>query len=99
MGEDYLHHWGASDFRDSRRDAVSCYGILYNWLTFNLGYHQEHHLRPGVHWRKLPAMTAELPSDRRIVPFTHYLNLPVFYPDFAKALARQSDMHTNERGE
>jgi fatty acid desaturase len=68
---------------------VSCYGTLYNLLTFNLGYHQEHHLRPGVHWRKLPRTTSELPADRRSVPLSHYVNLPIFHPRFAAELAKQ----------
>ncbi len=87
MGEDFMHHWGAADPDDPKRDAVSCYGRIYNWMTFNLGYHQEHHLRPGEHWLRLPAMTAELPTDRRTVPFSHYLNLPVFHPAFVARLA------------
>lgn len=29
-------------------------GALYNRLTFNDGWHQEHHARPSVHWRELP---------------------------------------------
>jgi hypothetical protein len=32
-------------------------------------------------------MTAELPTDRRTVPFSHYLNLPVFHPAFVARLA------------
>lgn len=96
MGEDFMHHWGAADPNDPSRDAVSCYGRLYNWLTFNLGYHQEHHLRPGAHWLALPAMTAELPTDRRTVPFSHYLNLPIFHPTFAASLARKRAQQTAE---
>lgn len=87
LGENYVQHWGAVDPSDSRRDSVSCYGRLYNLLTFNLGYHQEHHRRPGVHWLKLPRSRAELPADRRTVPLTHYLNLPIFYPRLASRLA------------
>lgn len=90
LGEDFQHHWGAVDPSDPRRDAVSCYGRLYNMLTFNLGYHQEHHLKPSAHWLKLSEVTHELPSDRRIVPFTHYFNLPIFHPAFAADLARRS---------
>ena len=85
--ENYLQHWGASDPFDSTRDSVSCYGLLYNWLTFNLGYHQEHHFRPGDHWLGLPKTRLELPADRRTVPFTHFVNLPLFYPDLARSLA------------
>jgi fatty acid desaturase len=86
--DNYTQHWGATDPDDPKRDAVSCYGTFYNLLTFNLGYHQEHHLHPAVHWLDLPEVTKELPLDRRTVPLTHYINLPMFYPALAAALAR-----------
>jgi Fatty acid desaturase len=35
------------------RGTVSHYGLLYNFLLFNDGYHVEHHARPGAHWRDL----------------------------------------------
>lgn len=89
--ENYLQHWGASDPFDDKRDSVSCYGRLYNWLTFNLGYHQEHHHRAGAHWLELPAVRRELPTDRRVVPFTHYINLPVFYPEVSRRLAARAE--------
>ncbi len=90
LAENFLQHWGASDPYDSTRDSVSSYGSLYNGLTFNLGYHQEHHYRPGAHWLQLPSLTADLPADRRTVPFTHYINVPVVYPRFAAQLAEQA---------
>ena len=37
------------------RGTTSHYSAFYNWLFFNDGYHIEHHARPGVHWRILPA--------------------------------------------
>ncbi|MBV4458308.1 fatty acid desaturase [Pseudomonas sp. COR58] len=80
QGENYFQHWGATDPFDPKRDSVSCYGKLYNWLTFNLGYHQEHHYKPGVHWLKLPELTKDLPSDRHTVPYSHYLNAPLMFP-------------------
>lgn len=89
LAENFLQHWGASDPFDPKRDSVSSYGRLYNLLTFNLGYHQEHHYRPGAHWLELPRLRRELPADRRTVPFTHYINLPIVYPAFSARLAER----------
>ena len=56
---------------------MSCYGLLYNLLRFNHGYHQEHHYRPQVHWTRVPAMKTLLPpeSDRRVVRWAHWFNI------------------------
>jgi len=37
-------------------DSVSHYGRFYNLVTFNDGYHQEHHLSPATHWSQMPAI-------------------------------------------
>ncbi len=67
----YAHH---SD-RDTASHFVACNNILqpfYNVLTGNLGYHTAHHLKPGVHWSKLPALHAEIaakiPSEAYVEP-------------------------------
>jgi beta-carotene hydroxylase len=42
------------------RASRSAVGRLYNLRTLNLGYHTAHHLRPSLHWSKLPAFHAEI---------------------------------------
>lgn len=53
--QNYYRHYGARP-GDRAADSVSYYGRLYNLLTFNDGYHQEHHLSPGTHWSRMPAV-------------------------------------------
>ncbi|MEV8442173.1 fatty acid desaturase [Actinosynnema sp. NPDC051121] len=53
--QNYYRHYGA-DPDNRAADSVSHYGRLYNWLAFNDGYHQEHHLNPGAHWSQLPTV-------------------------------------------
>lgn len=56
--QNYYEHYGAIP-EDSYADSISHYGRLYNLLTFNDGYHQEHHLRPQTHWRLMPEVRRE----------------------------------------
>ena len=68
--QNYYEHYGAAP--GSRlTDSVSYYGRVYNLLTFNDGYHQEHHLRPQSHWSKMPEVRFkyrnELDEVERIV--------------------------------
>ena len=55
----YDHHAGlyADDPMEASRNITSG---TYNLMRFNLGYHTAHHLKPGVHWSRLPALHAEL---------------------------------------
>jgi len=53
--QNYYRHYGAAP-ENKYADSVSYYGRIYNLLTFNDGYHQEHHLRPLTHWRLMPAV-------------------------------------------
>lgn len=41
-------------YYEHTRGTTSHYGMLYNLLFFNDGFHTEHHQRPGLHWRSLP---------------------------------------------
>ena len=67
----YTHHSN----RKTDNHFVACNNILqpfYNKFTGNLGYHTAHHLKPGVHWSKLPALHEEIkdkiPADAYQIP-------------------------------
>lgn len=51
--QNYYEHYGAQP-SDKFANSVSYYGQVYNFLAFNDGYHQEHHLRPVAHWSTMP---------------------------------------------
>jgi fatty acid desaturase len=60
--QNYYEHYGAAP--GSRlTDSVSYYGRVYNLLTFNDGYHQEHHLRPQSHWTRMPEVRSKYRSE------------------------------------
>jgi fatty acid desaturase len=56
--QNYYEHYGAVP-ENRYANSVSYYGRLYNLLTFNDGYHQEHHLRPLTHWSQMPRVRSE----------------------------------------
>jgi fatty acid desaturase len=68
--QNYYRHYGANPDNRSA-DSVSHYGRLYNRITFNDGYHQEHHLSPTSHWSQMPKVReknrARLDAEERIV--------------------------------
>ena len=56
--QNYYEHYGAAP-ENRYANSVSYYGKLYNRLTLNDGYHQEHHLRPLTHWTQMPRVRHE----------------------------------------
>ncbi|MBM4363035.1 MAG: fatty acid desaturase [Deltaproteobacteria bacterium] len=55
----YEHHAGQPT--DSHFVAtVNRINPIYNVMSWNLGYHTAHHMRPGVHWAELPELHREI---------------------------------------
>jgi fatty acid desaturase len=52
--ENYYEHFKATDTKNRFSNSVSYYNRFYNFLMFNEGYHQEHHIQPSIHWTKRP---------------------------------------------
>lgn len=64
----YDHHAGCSE-EDEYAASNNITHRWYNILTGNLGYHTAHHLRPGLHWSKLPEFHARI-ADK--IPAENY---------------------------
>lgn len=58
--QNFYEHNRATDLNNWYANSTSYYGKIYNWYMFNQGYHQEHHVKPGVHWSKRPALREEI---------------------------------------
>lgn len=70
----YCHHAGL----DTDNPYEASHNILnrsYNILTGNLGYHTAHHVKPKLHWSRLPAFHATIAD--RIPP---HLYIEPFFP-------------------
>ncbi|HXH84738.1 MAG TPA: fatty acid desaturase [Candidatus Tectomicrobia bacterium] len=53
---------------DHSRDVT---GRLVNWVVLNNGYHAAHHLRPALHWSRLPDFHRRHVVPRRRRPLEH----------------------------
>jgi fatty acid desaturase len=58
----YMQHCGLdtnSELTASRNTS----NRLYNFISWNLGYHTAHHMKPHLHWSRLPAFHAQIAAQ------------------------------------
>lgn len=75
----YSHHAGL----DTDNHYEASHNIMhraYNLFTGNLGYHTAHHIKPGLHWSRLPEYHAtikeKIPPELFVEPFIPFRWLP-----------------------
>jgi beta-carotene hydroxylase len=68
----YEHHAG-NHARDHLVASVNRENLLFNALSWNLGYHTAHHMRPAVHWSLLPelhrSIRNQIPKEQLLASF------------------------------
>ena len=60
----FLQHDGTDDSMASINSSRNFVGPVVNFLTFNNGLHTIHHLKPKLHWSRLPAAHAALVASQ-----------------------------------
>ena len=55
----YQQHQGL-DISDDHTASRNTTSRLYNLISWNLGYHTAHHMHPGTHWSRLPAVHEQI---------------------------------------
>jgi fatty acid desaturase len=55
----YMQH-SDLDTRSEYTASRNSMSRLYNFISWNLGYHTAHHMKPHVHWSRLPQLHAEI---------------------------------------
>lgn len=58
VGINFIQHDGC-DPNHPVNHSRNVVGKWVNWWTFNNGFHGAHHMKPGVHWSKLPEYHAK----------------------------------------
>lgn len=67
----FEHHSGL-DTPDKYGASYTITDRLYNLLAWNLGYHTAHHVRPGLHWSRLPQFHKKICNDIPEANIYHY---------------------------
>ena len=62
MDNTYMQH-SDLDTRSELTASRNTTSRLYNLISWNLGYHTAHHMKPHVHWSRLPALHAHLAAQ------------------------------------
>jgi fatty acid desaturase len=75
----HIQHDGC-DPDSSYNHSRNFVGRWLNWWVFNNGFHTAHHLRPGLHWSRLPQFHAEI--RQRIAPALERRSLLVAVVEF-----------------
>jgi hypothetical protein len=64
----------AQGYYEHARGVTSHYGVIYNFLCFNDGYHAEHHANPGIPWVRLPQRVAACARVSRWPPLLRWVD-------------------------
>jgi fatty acid desaturase len=62
--QNYFEHRFAVESKNRKANSVSYYGKIYNFLTFDEGYHQEHHYKPAAHWTARRRIRKQLEEEK-----------------------------------
>ncbi len=84
--------WGqhaGTDTRDHFEASRNVELPLYNFTSWNLGYHTAHHLMPGLHWSRLPELHEKI---RHRIPGHLITRNPLIQVEASRARERFSEI-------